>query len=453
MKKITLEAIRRILQTKGLPFKDSLSTILGSLIQSMHPECRVRTYPPEVVVFCMMSQALERNGSLKSAVLRNNAERARLGLEPASVNTAAFSDARQRLDGKILIAAALKVTEDADDQIDKRWKWHGFTPKAIDGTTITANDTEENQARFPQHGKQETGVGFPLMRLVAIQSLATGMIVGANYDSFQGKETGEMGLARELLPSLKTGDLLVGDRYYPSYFTMATLIQNGIEGVFQSHGARDVDFRRGESLGVLDHLVEWQRPARPGWMSKEEYRNYPRTLILRETDVTDEMKTADRFVIVSTLKDPVTYSKQELCKLYHRRWDIELALRDLKVTMGLEHIAANTPDMVEKEIWSHILAYNALRWQMVNAATIAERPVSSVSVTTSIQVLLNNTGNILGASRRDLTDLRALLFYQMLQCPVGNRPGRKEPRAVKKRPKPQRRLHEQRSQWKQKNAA
>jgi len=452
MKKVTLEEIQTTLKTNGLPFKDTLSGIIGPMINEHQPDHRVRVYPPEVVVFGMIAQALNPRGSLKSTVARVNANRIRQGLPLASINTAAYSDARKRFNTDILINSTMEVARIAESQA-KPWSWRGFSVSAFDGTGLTANDTDANQKAFPQHAKQKEGAGFPLIRLVILQSLSTGMIQGADYAKFKGKETGEMALARSLLPLLSKGDLLLGDRYYPSFFLMAYLRKSGIEGVFQSHGARSVDFRAGQSLGSLDHIVTWDKPNRPSWMSQEEYDQYPTSIRLREVDVTKQIGCKDRFVIVTTLLGSKKYSRKNLAKLYKRRWQIELALRDLKTVMGLDHVAAETPEMIKKEIWSHFLAYNALRHHIANAASLGKLTVDQISVTTAINVISVNEANIMNAKKSSIPGLMAALYFQMLQCPVNRRPGRKEPRAVKRRPKSRKRLGEPRKAWKHRAAA
>ena len=203
MDKVTLKDIQATLKLDGLPFRDTLADIIGPLINDFQPDHRVRVYPQEIVAFRFLSQALNPSGSLKSTVTRINADRVRQGLLPASINTAAYSDARKRLNVEILVEA----TKEAEDPA-KPWSWKVFPVKALDGKTVTANDTESNQNLFPQHAKQKKGAGFPLLRLVILQSLSTGMILRAEYAKFKGKENGEMALTRSLL-SLLLGTAII----------------------------------------------------------------------------------------------------------------------------------------------------------------------------------------------------------------------------------------------------
>jgi hypothetical protein len=442
--------LKKKLTSDGFPVREKLAPILAPLIAEAHGEIRERFYPPEVVVFAMMTGVLARDTTLSAAVARCNADRIQRGLEPASMNTAAFSEARTRLSSGIFEEASRRLATSIEEQMPEDLFWEGFLPFAIDGSTLSAADTVANQEAFPQHGNQKDGAGFPLMRIVLMQSLITGCVHDLAYGPFKGKETGEMALARQVLHDLNERTLLLGDRYFPSYFTMADLIQKNIHGLFQSHAARDIDFRRGQQIGVLDHLVEWDKPPRPSWMSSEEYEKYPEKIRLREAEITREIGNGEKMVVVTTLLDNQKFTKGKLAKYYNKRWKIELALRDLKDTFHMAHIDAKTPEMVNKVLWSHIMAYNSLRWHMVNAAILYKTKIENMSVKTSARVATENRNAILNSNDDNRPALFAALFEQMVSVPVGKRPGRSEPRAVKRRPKPFPRLNCKRSDWRAK---
>lgn len=433
--------------TDGFSVRDQLGPILGSLITEFQGDCRERIYMPEVVVFSLVIGILACDSTLTAAVVRNNADRLLQGLEPASTNTGPYCDARSRLDPQILIQASKQMAQNMEVNAPLDPFWDGFLPYAIDGTTLTTQDTNANQMAFPQHGNQQEGSGFPLIRLVLLQSLLTGGVSNLAYGKFQGKETGEMALSRLILGSLGKNALLLGDRYFPSYFTMADLIKRGLHGLFQSHAARDVDFRRGKQLGVLDHIVEWDKPQRPAWMTQEQYELYPEKITLREAEITRECGSGERMIVVTNLLDAAKFTKSKLCKYYKKRWKIEVALKDLKDTFQMSHINAKTPEMVEKIIWAHILAYNILRWHMLNAATFYGSHIENISVKTAGRILVANKIAIMNSQPSNRPALFAALYEQMVGVPVGNRPGRSEPRVVKRRPKPFPRLHGKRSDW------
>jgi len=445
--KLTALKRKKNLTGDGFPIREKLGPVLAPLITEFHGEIRERLYSPEVVIFAMITGVLARDTTLSAAVARCNADRIQQGLEPGSANTGSFSEARSRLNCEIFEEASRRLASSIAEQMPRDPFWEGFFPLAIDGSTLSAADTDANQAVFPQHGNQEEGSGFPLIRIVILQSLETGCVHDLAYGPFQGKETGEMALSREILQVVDERTLLIGDRYFPSFFTMADLLQKGIHGLFQAHVARDIDFRRGQQLGVLDHLVEWEKPACPKWMSKDEYEKFPEKITLRETEITREAGIGERMVVVSTLLDSQKFTKNKLSKFYKKRWKIELALRDLKSTFHMEHLNAKTPEMVNKLLWTHILAYNSLHWHMANAAVLYKVKIENISVKNAARIVTENQNTILNSNDEERPALFAALYEQMIRVPVGNRPGRSEPRVVKKRPKSFPRLNGKRDNW------
>lgn len=395
----------------------------------------------------MVGSVLSGDDCLQNTVIRLNQERIIGGLPPASVSTAALAKARTRLAPDVLVEASKTFARQTLQQAPKDAFWKGLVPFAIDGSTLTANDTRANQKAFPQHANQAEGIGFPLMRMVLLQCLSTGMVHDVAYGPSKGKETGEMALAREVLPNLPDGALLMGDCYFPSFFIMANLMSRGIAGLFPMHFARDVDFRRGKQLHYRDHLVEWTKPPRPSWMTKKEFASYPESLTLRETDLSWKLGKGGSFIVVTTLLDDKEFPRSVLEKFYKKRWKIEVALRDLKDTFGLHHIAAQSPEMIHKVIWAHLLAYNILRWHMLNAASLYGVPSEEVSVQTSARVITHAASTILATPATGRPKLFAALYLQMVQIRVGLRPNRIEPRAVKKRPKPRELLKISRKAW------
>lgn len=430
---------------KSFSLSDSFKNDLGARINERYDSYRNRSFPPEVVLSGMMHQVLTDRGSLSTTLAKINADRFAMGLEPVSSNTGAFARARSRLPTDLIIDLArgqysgIKKSEFIDE-----WLWKGFELKVIDGTTFSVADTDENRKLYPQHGMQSEGAGHPLLRAVVLQSISTGLIQDANFGAYKGKSTGEMSLAKPLIEQLTAGDLLLGDRYYPSFFVVAKLQRQLAHGVFQSHSQRRVDFRRGKSLGSKDHIVSWPKPPRPSDMSKEEYSSYPDEITVRETCLSVNKQA---LILVSTLLDADKYSPEDLELLYKKRWFVELALRDIKSFFGLEHINAKTPEMVAKEFWIHILTYNYVRWYMANAAVLAQSEVDTISFQLTVKTVMSNEWNALHSDDEQLDKLQKLIMATLISHQIRKRPGRKEPRAVKKRPKPHKRLKVPRKQW------
>jgi hypothetical protein len=259
--------------------------------------------------------------------------------------------------------------------------------------------------------------------MVVVICLATGAALDAANGPYSGKGSGELGLFRSLGAAFQPGDLVLADALYCNYFLIATLVAGGVDLLFEQHGSRRTDFRRGQSLGPRDHLVCWHKPARPAWMTPEQYAQFPDGLELRETRVRHQ-------VLVTTLREPRRVDKQELCDLYARRWNVELDLRSLKTTMGMETLHCQTPEMNEKELWVHLLAYNLIRLLMAQAASMAEVDPRKLSYKHTCQLWTQWVSRGLSA-----TADASRLFMLIAQVPVGHRPGRIEPRMRKRRPK------------------
>jgi hypothetical protein len=391
------------------------------------PDHRERQYPPTVTLAMFLSQTMRADGSCQNAVNEANMTRLLSGLPTYSVHTGGYCLARQRLPQAMVSALTQQTGALLSAHTPSGWLWRGRHVKLADGTTVLLPDTEANQVGFPQHGNQTPGVGFPLARLVGVISLATGAVLHAAMGPFQGKGTGESGLFRRLQACLVTGDILLADACFCSYFQIADLQACGVDVLFEQHGARRTDFRRGEPLGARDHRVRWCKPAaRPDWMSLEEYRRYPQELTVREVKV-------GKKVLVTTLLAPRQTSKSALGKLFRQRWQVELDLRNIKTTLGMESLRCKTPDMCEKEMWVYFLAYNLIRLLMAEAALQAGLLPRQLSFKHTLQLWVAWSGKQFLSDAQEDT---ATLFFLIAQIRVGNRPGRIEPRAVKRRPKP-----------------
>src|SRR5664279_3016877 len=242
-------------------------------------------------------------------------------------------------------------------------------------------DTEENQSEYPQSGTQKSGLGFPLTMLVALISLSTGAVLRWATGPCRGKHTGEQALFRTLMPHLARGDIVLADRYYCNYFTVALLLERGVDLVTRQHQRRVTYFRRGKRLGRHDHLVDWVRPQRPDWMDHETYARMPEHLTVRETE------TAGR-ILVTTLTDEKSVKVAQIDELYRQRWQVEVDLRSIKAHMGMDILHSKSPAMVNKEIAAYLLAYNLVRALMARAAAGVRVVARSLSFKGTVQLLL-----------------------------------------------------------------
>ena len=417
-------------QAQRLQAVDFFNVLTGpELLQkteALLPEHREREYPPTVPLAMFLKQALSQDRSCQRAVDGWIAQCVAEGLRPPSSRTGGYSRARGRLPTPMVTALTHASGELLCGQSPAGWRWRGRVVKLGDGTGLSMPDTAENQARYPQPSSQAEGVGFPLMRLTGVICLSTGAILDVAMGPHAGKGSGELGLIRQLEQVFQAGDVFLADALYCNYFLIARLQALGVDVLFEQNGSRITDFRRGERLGVREHIVRWEKPkARPEWMSQQEYRAFPPELIVRE------VKMGGR-VLVTSMLDPRKAPKRELGKLYERRWNVELDFRNIKTTLGVEVLSCKTPPMCEKELWVYLLAYNLIRLLMAQAALQAGMHPRQLSFKHTVQLWSEWVARGLASLAAGHSDI---LFRVIAQQTVGNRPGRIEPRARKRRPK------------------
>jgi hypothetical protein len=446
--------LRSFLQHRGLPFAQALPE---ETIQQAFDDEGVSfgqgdgdVYTPALTLWAFLSQVLfkDEQRSCVAAVARVIVLLVALGKRPCADDSGAYCRARAKLPAPILRRLAVQAADGCEQQVPDEWLWKGRHVHLVDGTTISMPDTPANQAEYPQPTTQEPGLGFPIARLVVLLSLATALIKDLAIGPYAGKETGETALLRELLERFKSGDILLADRYYCSYFMMALLRERGIDFVTRLHQARTADFRRGRRLGPGDHLVEWQRPAKPEWMDQETYDRMPTSMVVREVEVQVQQPgfRVESFVVVTTLTDADQYSRDDLAELYHQRWLVELDIRTIKCTLGLDVLRCKSPEMVRRELWTGLLAYNLIRQTMLQAALQAGRSPRQLSFTAALQKIAASWTTILVCQDATALLLIEIHLGDLATHRVGDRPDRVEPRAKKRRPKPQRLLMQPRKQ-------
>lgn len=394
---------------------------------------RERVYGPLATLALFIEQVLGADHSCQDAVARGVSARVALGQRPCSLNTGPYCKARARLSLALIEQLGREVGERLSARQPTAWLWRGRPVKLVDGTTVSMPDTAPNQARFPQNREQKPGLGFPLARLVAIVSLSSGTVLEWACGPCEGKETGETALMWTLSQRLRPGDVVIADRCYAGYFMIARLVQLDIDVVIRQHQRRHTDFRRGRRLGVRDHVVSWTRPKRPAWMSEADYALMPDALFMREV-------RAGGWTLVSSLLDADAVAKQELVELYRARWQVELDLRSIKTVMQMDVLRCKSPAMVMKEIAVHLLAYNLVRAVMAQAAQLGHVLPRELSFKGTLQLLRAFEENLRHCPRGRLAVCRAYLLAGIAHMKLPSRPGRVEPRVVKRRPKPHRLL-------------
>jgi hypothetical protein len=441
---------RSLLQSDELPLR---SLISDERIAQLFAEEEISfgqeddaVYTPAVTLWGLLSQVFfkEEQRSCLAAVVRIAALWLALGRTVSSTNTGAYCRARKQITGEVLRRISGEVATRALDGGGQVAPDAGIGPASeyaegrlviVDGFTVTAADTAKNQAEYPQNPKQQEGLGFPILRGVVLICMRTGLLLDAQVGPYSGKGTGETALLWKLLPVLRQGDLLVADSYFCTYWLLAECRRRGVEVVMRNHHLREdapADARR---LVKGQCVAAWNRPPRPEWMDEATYKTMPATLEVRLVESRNEQagQRTEKLTIATTLLDHKQYSAAWLAGIYRGRWRVELDLRAIKCTLGMDILRAKTPAMVRTELWSCLLVYNLLRESMLQAAQRGGRACRSLSLTATLQLF----GNLWlsNAIRGVDVGMRALFFEHHITIKVGHRPGRNEPRANKRRPK------------------
>jgi hypothetical protein len=299
-------------------------------------------------------------------------------------------------------------------------------------------DTIENQTQYPQPTEQKPGLGFPVLRLVISFDLASG---AAEYWRHGSLRDSEKALFVALLDTFHPGDIALADRLFCSFANIAVLQQRQVDSVFRVLGRLRQDFRRGQRIAKNERLVTWCKPYKcPNWISPEQWDRLPTTLTLRLVRVWVAVRgfRTQRIILVTTLLDQNEYTADDLAELYFRRWRCELFLRDLKITLHMDVLRCQSPTMVRKEIWMHLIAYNLIRWLMLQAAAqFSPLLPSRISFKGTVDTLRQWLPLLCAAASHPPT-FRPI-FDRFLAILAENivplRPNRSEPRARKRRPK------------------
>ena len=432
----SLDAVRaRFARNEGLPFLDVLTeTSIRDVLEEHGVKYRDRVYSPVTTIWGFLSQVLSEDHSCRDAVSRIIAHRAASGHAICSPNTTSYCNARSRIVTGVLSTLAIRTAEELQNSIADQWKWNGRSVFIVDGSSVSMPDTPENQRMYPQVPQQAPGLGFPLARITVLLSLATGACHDLAIAPYQGKGTGEKNLFRRMYDTLKPGDVVVADALFDDYFIICELFKRKIDIVARVQHER-VDAQIAESSPEGD-IVVWHRPNKPRGMTGAKYRSYPKTFVMRlvPVDARDKNNRVKRFKVLTTILN-VSIDGRQIGDLFERRWHGEVDIRSIKCTMQMEILRCKKPEMVHKEIWTHLLAYNLLRTVMAVAANENDTEPRKVSFKGAKQALTAFAPKIEAARPEDRASLIDAMLTTIAYHRVGNRPGRWEPRARKRRPK------------------
>jgi hypothetical protein len=419
-------------------------------------------YTPALALWCLVSQFLYEGTqrSCDAAATRAASIWESIAGRIVGISGAGYCRAKAKLPSEAIrtiscrladrTEVALQTFENLSIPLDKELAEERLAPRGIaelrkqsikgrilmvDGFTVDAADTPSNQEIYPQNPRQAEGLGFPLIRCVAITSLTTGLLVDLEIAPYCGKETGETALMRKLSDHLRVGDTLLADCYHCSYWMVANCKKRQVDLVMKNHHLRDDHPFQCVELNEHERLVTWPLPPRPEWMPLEDYQEMPAELTVRLSDIVVEQANfrTEGYTVATTFLDPETHSRHWLGEVYRSRWYVELDIKSLKVTLGLEHLRSRNPAEVLLELWAGLLMYNLIRFKMLQSSIVNNRDCRSMSFSQTHQVLATNW--LLWSTRATRRSTVSLCLSMLANRVVGNRPDRVEPRANKRRPK------------------
>lgn len=389
---------------------------------------RRRFFSQENTFWAFFSQILDADGGCREVVRKIQAHAVAKGWPMPSSSTSAYCQARAKLDESMLAGIATQTGAQLE-HLARAARWKQRRVIVVDGSGISMPDTPANQAQWPQSASQKPGCGFPQARICACFCLATGAVLSHRLGH---RKQQELPLLRAQWATFKRDDILLGDKGFCSYYDVWQLAQRGVDSVFTLARRTPVSASNAQAvLGDNDLLIEWPKPP---WnprlsYSRAEWQAMPAQLTLRQirVDVTTPGFRTRGYTLITTLTDPTIYSAADLADLYYRRWQVELFFRDLKTTMGMDILRCRTPAGVRNEIRMHWIVYNALRLLMWEAAQSKNAPPARVSFKATLQALRQWAPQKMGDHS---------LIEAIADACVIPRPGRREPRCVKRRPKP-----------------
>jgi hypothetical protein len=394
---------------------------------------RSRLLPLKRTFWCWLWQILQCNTACRE-VMKQLSMLLSLNGGCLNENSSAYCQSRSLIPVELLRRIYVHLAQQAWSPAVQGSFLRGRRLKAVDGTTVRLADTSANQSEFAQAKNQKPGTGFPVMKIAALFCIGTGAILAHATGNLCHSE---LSLVAQLLSFLNSQDIIIADRGFCNYTLTALLGRNRVDVIARvPTTVRKIDFRKGKRLGSKDALFVWNRPIKPcKWISRVQYLGLAPTLTLRVLRVRLPLggRRVRELTLVTTLLDPALYPAREIAQAYQLRWRQEMCFDDLKTTLDMAHLKSLSPQMARKELSMFLIAHNVLRCLMVQAATQAQIPAERISFKGTLDGL-RQCCIALAQSRSNV--LRKAVWQRFInalgESPVPERPGRSEPRAVKR---------------------
>ena len=406
-----------------------------------------RVYSSPVVLWLMICQRLQAQGTLEIAVLelvsglprsfwphpcKRLEQAAEEGGQRLSKETGAYSKARQEL--------SLSVVEQCCDlSFQQLVEQSGGAPERrraffFDGTTVRMPHTEELVKAYPPTANQHGVSHWPLLRMLVAHDLYTGLALRPEWGPVNGDEAvSEQGLLKRLIERLPSLAVLVGDGNFGVCSVAYAAQQRAHPVVLRLTPVRARSLLRGALQDGTDRQIQW-RPTREDRRTNPELPTYACVcgrLIVRQVQPSNGMAPF-LLAVFTTLED----AAEQVIELYGKRWTIELDLRQLKGTLRLEELTCLSPEMVAKELDVAMLAYNLVRTVIFLTAQKAGLEPRVFSFTQVRNVLQAFMPRIEAApDERTARKLYDDMLYYLSRCKLPQRKRSSYPRGVWPKPK------------------
>jgi Transposase DDE domain len=415
--------------------------------EAIEDACRKRGYTwrrrrlgPVTTIYLFLLQILHGNTSCQHVV----------HFGEWTFTDSAYCQARKRLPLSVYYYLLEQTAAAVRRATAAECRWFGHRVWVVDGSSFSMPDTPALQAAFGQPTNQRPGCGFPVAKWLALFDVGTGMLLRSSTAPLRSHE---MSSCAAISDDLEPGDIVMGDRGLSSYAHLAILVARGLHGLLRVHQKQIVDFMPGRpraesrefdsaaglphsrwvrAQGDADQIVVWYKPkSKPTWMSAEAYAALPAEITVRELRYRVESPgfRVGEVTVVTTVLDAEVYPAEEVARLYFRRWLVEVNFKHIKITMKMDVLNCETVEGVLKELAMFALVYNLVRSVTTESARAQGVAAERISVVDTIRWLIGTEGG---------GDVTVLVVN-----PV--RPGRVEPRVVKRRPKQYYRMTEPRA--------
>jgi IS4 transposase len=423
---------KKLSKKSGAELTDLIPTqVIDSTVAKLNLKFRHRIFTPFLTLFAFLSQIFNDDPSCKRAVLEVNLHLSRMKKTLCSFGTSSLCKAKAKLPIELFQVLFRSLNSEIEKNSQETWNWKHGRAFVVDGTGFSMLDTPSNRSYFNIHNAQRSDIGFPVGRLLAVFSLSHAGILKAVVAPWKGKGTGELTLLNRVWDSFQPGDTLVGDALYSSYWIIAKASKLNIHfvGELRPRSIWKISKKK------LDQVITIKKESHyPFALSEEEYDAFPPSIkvrIIKLVCAPKGFRPKVKYILTTHLD--VKVSSEDICELYKQRWQVEINLRSLKTVMGMDILRGLSHEMVKKEVFAHLLAYNLTRLAMARAAKLLKRLPQELSFRCTMQVL--NTARFAAATTGSKEPDALILLMMLASSPVGNRPDRYEPRVLKRRKK------------------